>query len=67
MRDPVEPGAGPQGLSRPWKAFLIALPVLLVVFFFLYGGAIGTALISAVIWAGVIATVVRVTGVLRQR
>jgi hypothetical protein len=56
-----------QDPSVPWRVFVAALPVLLIVFFVLFGGAVAPALVSALVWAAAFASVTRAYARYRER
>lgn len=56
-----------QELSLPWRVFLVALPLLLIIFFVLFGGAVAPSILSAVVWSAAAASVVRAYVRLRER
>lgn len=56
-----------RNLSRFWKTFTVAFPVLVVLFTILYGGAIVVGIMSGLIWSLAIASVARMFDRMRER
>lgn len=54
-------------LSLPWRVFVAALPLLLILFLVLLRGALPMAIVSAVVWSAAAASIVRAYVRLRER
>jgi hypothetical protein len=54
-------------LSLPWRVFVAALPLLLILFLVLLGGEVPMAILSAIVWAAAAASIVRAYVRLRDR
>ena len=54
-------------LSLPWRVFVAALPLLLILFLVLLRGAVPMAIVSAVVWSAAAASIVRAYVRLRER
>lgn len=54
-------------LSVPWRVFVAALPLLLILFLVLLGGAVPMAILSAVVWAAAAASMARAYVRVRER
>lgn len=54
-------------LSTFWRTFVVAFPVLLLVFTFLFGGAVIPGAFSALIWAAAAGSIARMRDRFRER